>query len=84
MRREDRIKLFRGSDHKWEEQVELFHAAKLIGNLATHETVTRDEVLDAFEMLEAVIEDVFVGTRRNILAKARERNHKHRKSKTAD
>lgn len=84
MRLDDRIKLFRESDDKWDEQVELFHAAKLIGNLATHDTVSRDEVLDAFEMLEAVIEDVFVGTRRNILAKARERNDKHRKAKTAD
>lgn len=77
-----RIKLFRElDDGKWAEQADLIEAAKWIGNLGTHDTVTRDEALVAFEMLETVIEDVFVKARHNILAKARERNDKHRKPK---
>ncbi len=77
-----RIKLFRElDDGKWAEQADLIEAAKWIGNLGTHDTVTRDEALDAFEMLETVIEDVFVRARHKVLAKARERNDKHRKPK---
>jgi hypothetical protein len=70
-------------DGKWAEQAELIEAAKWIGNLATHETITRDDALDAFDMLETVLEDIFVRSRHELLAKARATNARHRKPKTA-
>lgn len=77
------VKLRELDDGKWAEQADLIEAAKWIGNLGTHETITRDDALDAFDMLETVLDDIFVRSRHDILAKARARNEKHRKPKSA-
>lgn len=46
-------------------------AAKWVGNAGTHgDLITRDDVLDTFDILEIVIEDLFVGRQRTIKAKA--------------
>lgn len=75
-----RIDRFRElEDGKWAEQADLIEAAKWIGNLGAHDTITRDDALDAFDMLETVLDDMFVRARHDILAKARATNTKHRK-----
>ena len=77
-----RIELFaKLENEKWKEQAEVIEAAKWIGNDGTHDTVTRDECLDAFEMLELVLDDIYVRTRHDLLARVRERNARHRGSK---
>jgi hypothetical protein len=69
-------------DGKWAEQAEIIEAAKWIGNEGTHATIDRETALDAFEMLETVIDDIYVRTRHAVLAKVRSTNAKHRKPKT--
>jgi len=56
----------------------MVEAAKWIGNEGAHQAVDRDDVLDAFEMLETVIEDIYVRTRHELLDKVRRTNAKHR------
>lgn len=74
-----RIEQFAALDgRKWLEQAELIEAAKWIGNEGTHNEMDRNAALDAFEILETVIEDIYVRGRHAVLAKARSTNSKHR------
>ena len=48
-------------------------AIRWLGNVASHEgDLDRDHVLTAFEMLELVLEDQFVGHRQNLVKKAQQ------------
>lgn len=82
LRLHDRIEDLRAFDGgKWIEQSDMIEAAKWIGNEGTHASVDREAVLDAFEMLETVIDDIYVHSRHAVLAKARSTNIEHRKTK---
>lgn len=75
----ERIDLFRKLDGgKWGEQADMIEAAKWIGNAGTHATIERDEALDAFDMLERVIDDIFVRSRHAFLDKVQATLAKHR------
>lgn len=74
-----RIIAFRAlGDGQWDEQADIIEAAKWIGNDGTHETVSRDAALDAFEMLETVIDDLYVRSRQALLKKVRATNDRFR------
>lgn len=76
----ERIELFGAVDGgQWLEQAEIIEAAKWIGNDATHATVTREAALDAFEMLETALDDIYVRTRHALLEKVRSTNTLSRK-----
>jgi hypothetical protein len=75
-----RIDSFRKMDGKWAEQADIVEAVKWIGNEGTHDTLTRDDVLDAFDMLETVVEDIYVRTRVELLEKVRATNARHRRA----
>lgn len=78
-----RIAAFRTSaEGQWDEQADIIEAAKWIGNEGTHETVSRDAALDAFEMLETVIDDLYVRSRHVLLEKVRATNDRFRPSKS--
>jgi hypothetical protein len=66
---------------KWLEQANVFEAAKWIGNEGTHATISRDDALDAFEMLEMVLDDIYVRARHSLLEKVQATNSKYRKTK---
>ena len=72
-------KLRARTDRTWGEQADLIEAIKWIGNEGTHETVSREEVLDAFELLETVIEDIYHRSRHELLARAQATNAKYRR-----
>jgi hypothetical protein len=77
-----RIAAFRTlADGRWDEQADIIEAAKWIGNEGTHETVSRDAALDAFEMLETVIDDLYVRSRHALLEKVRATNDRFRSPK---
>ncbi|MFN3627696.1 MAG: hypothetical protein ACK4S3_07430, partial [Parvibaculum sp.] len=67
-----RIEAFgRLENRKWAEAAGYMLAAKYIGNAATHsDPLERSDVLDVFDMLEVVLEDLFVGRQRAIRAMA--------------
>lgn len=74
-----RIEQFAALDGgKWAEQATLIEGAKWIGNEGTHGDVDRETVLDAFEMLETVVEDIYVKGRHAVVEKARSMIAKHR------
>ena len=66
-------------DGKWAQEADILEAAKWIGNAGTHDVITREEALDAFDMLEAVLSDVYVRPRHALLEKVRATNTKNRK-----
>lgn len=79
MRLADRIGLFAKLDAgKWSEQAEIIEAAKWLANEGTHDAITRDDALDAFAMLETVIDDIYVRTRHDLLAKVKKINAAHK------
>jgi len=79
LRLHERINLFRTfADGRWSEQADIIEAAKWIGNEGTHETVTREATLDAFEMLETALDDIYVRTRHALLEKVRATNARAR------
>ncbi len=66
----ERIELFRKiGGGKWADQANYIEAAKWLGNEGTHETITREEALDTFAMLEEVLDDLYVGERLKLKAK---------------
>lgn len=67
---------------RWGEQADIIEAAKWIGNEGTHDTVSRDAALDAFEMLETVIDDFYVRSRHALLEKVRATNDRFRTPNT--
>lgn len=79
MRLADRIDRFAELEGgKWSEQAEIIEAAKWIGNDGTHAVIDREDAIDAFVMLETVIDDIYVRTRHAVLDKVRATNAKHR------
>jgi hypothetical protein len=77
-----RIELFALLDNgKWAEQAEILEAAKWLGNEGTHATISREEAIDAFDMLEAVLNDIYVRQRDELLKKVKATNTKYGKSK---
>lgn len=74
-----RIDLFAEiEDGKWAEQADIIEAAKWIGNEGTHATIDREMALDAFDMLETVIDDIYVRSRHALMDKVKATNEKHR------
>lgn len=71
-----RIEAFgRMDDGKWAEAANTMMAMKHIGNAGTHsDPIERGHVVDAFEMLESVLEELFVGGRRALRAKVEATN----------
>ncbi len=66
---------------KWAEQAEILEAAKWLGNEGTHATISREEAIDAFDMLEAVLNDIYVRQRDELLKKVKAANTKYGKPK---
>lgn len=58
------------------EAAELLHAVKWIGNIGSHagDEVDGQQVLEGFEMIESVLDELFVNQRQKVLARAREIN----------
>lgn len=82
LRLHERIEQFRTvADGQWSEQADIIEAAKWIGNEGTHEAGSCEATLDAFEMLETALEDIYVRTRHTLLEKVRTTNARARQPK---
>jgi hypothetical protein len=55
------------------EAAELLHAVKWIGNIGSHagDEIDGPQVLEGFEMIESVLDELFVNQRQKVLARAR-------------
>jgi hypothetical protein len=77
-----RIELFRElDDGGWAEQADYIEAAKWLGNEGTHQTLGREDALDAFAMLEKVLDDLYVGEALSLKTKVVTTNANYNKKK---
>jgi len=68
----ERIQLFRATDSENADRAE---ALKWIGNLGSHgEQLTKQDLFDSYDILEELLEDIYVGHRRSVREKVREIN----------
>ena len=77
-----RIQIFRETDAENAERAE---ALKLIGNVGSHAgTLTKDDVFDLYDILEILLEDIYVGHYRSIRRKVQEINRNRGKRNPAN